>query len=332
MDPTRARRFFAARPQLTPTPLVSLPSLARDLGLEAVHVKDETHRFGLTSFKAVGVQYAIGTLVDAGRLRPGGTVTCATAGNHGRAVAHIARREHLSAVVFVPGHTSAAVVAAIEGEGATVIRTAGSYEDAVARMAASARARGWMVISDTSWPGGDDEIPQLIMEGYLQLFLELERGTGALPVPPFLVVQAGVGGLAAAAVAWAEQQPVPPRVIVAEPARAACVRAALEAGAPVRLEGPLETEMSGLRCAEVSRAAWPWLQRATGSVTVTDREASDAVRRLEHPAEGEPRILGGLSGACGVAALPYAARLAAPATSALAIVTEGRSTLSSEKH
>jgi diaminopropionate ammonia-lyase len=334
MDPLRVRRYFAARPDLAPTPLHSLPTLARELGLAEVLVKDETHRFGLNAFKIVGVQFAVATLLASGRLRRGSTVSCATAGNHGRAVAHVARFEGLRATVFVPGGTPAAAIDAIACEGAQVVTLDGSYEDAVARMAETARARGWSIVSDTSWPGGDDEVPLLIMEGYLRIFEELEQGSRPLfpPQAPrgsepagLVVVQAGVGGLAAAAIAWSATQPGRPRVVIAEPESAACVKAAIEAGRPIRIPGPLATVMAGLRCGEVSRAAWHWLSHADGCVTVSDTETVAAMARLANGKAGEPRITAGPSGACGVAALGRAANLvhAGPGTRALVIVTEG---------
>jgi diaminopropionate ammonia-lyase len=336
MDPSHVRRYFAARPDLAPTPLVALPSLARELGLAEVLVKDETHRFGLNAFKIVGVQYAVATLLASQNLRPGGTITCATAGNHGRAVAYVARHEGLKATVYVPKRTAAAAIDAIAAEGAEVVTCEGSYEDAVAQMADASRTRGWTVVSDTSWPGGDDTVPRLIMEGYLRIFDEL-RGTaqpffpaiaptvGGGRIAGLIVVQAGVGGLAAATIAWAAMQAGAPRVIVAEPESAACVQAAIKAGEPVRLGGPLETAMAGLRCAEVSRAAWPWVRQADGCVTVSDQETFAAMARLARGEAGEPSILSGPSGACGVAALPRAAVLsgAGDTTRALAIITEG---------
>ena len=41
------------------TPLVSLPNLAKQLGVGQIFVKDESTRFGLNAFKALGGSYAI---------------------------------------------------------------------------------------------------------------------------------------------------------------------------------------------------------------------------------------------------------------------------------
>ncbi|MEZ5285235.1 MAG: pyridoxal-phosphate dependent enzyme [Vicinamibacterales bacterium] len=84
--------FFAARPALMPTPLVSLPRLAARLGVGELLVKDETARFGLNAFKLLGARFAIEQLASAGRLPEETTLVCASEGNHGRAVAHTALR------------------------------------------------------------------------------------------------------------------------------------------------------------------------------------------------------------------------------------------------
>src|SRR5712691_11298099 len=74
-------RFFA---DYAPTPLLRLPALARHLGLRDLLVKDESQRLGLNAFKIMGVAYALSRL----DLAPDSRLVCASAGIHGRAVAH----------------------------------------------------------------------------------------------------------------------------------------------------------------------------------------------------------------------------------------------------
>ena len=97
-------------------------------------------------------------------IRPGATLACASEGNHGRAVARSARLEGCSAVVYVADSVARARVVAIELEGATVQRVAGTYDDAVRSMLSDAARERWTIISDTSW-AGYEEIPRLIMLG-----------------------------------------------------------------------------------------------------------------------------------------------------------------------
>ena len=70
--------------------------------------------------------------------------------------------------------------------------------EVLAAMAEAAARHGWTVISDTSWPGGDDRVPMAIMAGYTRLAAEAARQIASHP-PDIVLVQAGVGGLAGAA-------------------------------------------------------------------------------------------------------------------------------------
>jgi diaminopropionate ammonia-lyase len=298
----RVRAFFAGRPDLHPTPLRQLPDLASAIGIAELFLKDESNRFGLPAFKVVGVTYAIHRLFETGQLRAGAVVACATAGNHGRAVARVARDRGLRATVYVPAGTVRERIDAIASEGADVIVHDRGYDDAVATMAREAKRRGWTIVSDTSYPGSEsDDVPRLIMSGYTRLFDEAAAQWDAPPDAMF--VQAGVGGLLAAAASWASPRPHAPRptpsVVSCEPATAACVLAAARAGRPSTLEGPLDTVMAGLRCAEVSHAAWPIVAaRVRAFVTATDDETFEAMR-----AAARERIVSGPSGACGLACL-----------------------------
>lgn len=51
--------FHRSLPGYEPTRLVGLPSLAAELGVASVHVKEESARFGLPAFKMLGASYAI---------------------------------------------------------------------------------------------------------------------------------------------------------------------------------------------------------------------------------------------------------------------------------
>ncbi len=59
----RRRRYLSHRENHVATPLHSLAALAASLGVGALHVKDEGHRLGLGSFKALGGAYAVANLV-----------------------------------------------------------------------------------------------------------------------------------------------------------------------------------------------------------------------------------------------------------------------------
>jgi hypothetical protein len=104
-DLAMARRTIGTWAGYAPTPLLARPGLARALGLAALDIKDEGRRFGVGSFKALGPPYALERLAAAqGRV----TVTAATSGNHGRALAWGAARLGLRCVIHMPAHTSGA--------------------------------------------------------------------------------------------------------------------------------------------------------------------------------------------------------------------------------
>lgn len=330
--------FFAAHPSLRPTPLRSLFSLARSLGIGVLDVKDESQRFGLNAFKITGVSYALHRLNASGARH----IVCATAGNHGRAVARGARDRQLACTVFVPSlrtdspieaRTRAARIQGMQEDGAEVVDVEGSYEQAVDRASEFARTSGATVVSDTSWEGYET-IPRWIMAGYTRLFEE--ASTQWRHTPDVVVVQGGVGGLVCAAASWFAHRfgDRRPFIIAAEPDTAACLLSSAEAGRPVTIDSNLDTIMAGLRCAAPSPLAWPAIATHVDAfVTVQDAGVMQMLPMLRDQPDDE-RIDAGPSGACGLAALAaimhadeYAAvRRAAgmdPSTRVLAVVTEG---------
>lgn len=318
-----ARDEIARWPGYAPTPLLTLPGLASRLGVASIHYKDESGRFGLGSFKALGGAYAVyrqlaaavrdasGQMVDAAALAAGTyrdissriTVTCATDGNHGRAVAWGARTFGCRCVIFVHGTVSQGRVDAIARHGAQVIRDPGGYDDAVRRAASEAAANGWIVISDTSWEGYTD-IPRDVMHGYTVMAHEAIAQLAHDPAPSHVLVQGGVGGVAAAVLArlWWQWGPQRPSLIVVEPERAACLYESARAGARVALHGDLHTVMAGLECGETSLLAFALLARgADAFMTVGDEAALAMMRTLADGTGGDPPVVAGESAVAGLA-------------------------------
>lgn len=263
-----ARAFHAALAGYRPTPVRELPGIAAELGLGAVGLKDESDRLGLPAFKVLGASWAIERALGE---RPGvHTLVAASAGNHGRAVAHVAALRGLGCRVFLPARSVAARREAIAGEGAEVVVVDGTYEDAVAQAAAAGGQPGALEIADV----GDSGPASRVIDGYATLFAEAAaQGTFDL-----ILVPVGVGSLAAAAVRFGAAAGV--KVIGVEPATAACLTASLAAGEPTEVPTP-GTTMAGLDCAEVSTAAWPSLRDGIhGTVTVDDAETHAAMREL----------------------------------------------------
>ncbi|HET6551046.1 MAG TPA: pyridoxal-phosphate dependent enzyme [Solirubrobacter sp.] len=252
-----APRFHAGLPGYAPTPVRELRP--------GVWVKDESNRLGLPAFKVLGASWATERALREHDVH---TLVAASAGNHGRAVAHVAALRGLRCRVFLPARSLAARREAIAAEGAEVVVVDGTYEDAVARAAAEGREPGVFELADV----GSSPSAAWVIDGYATLFAELEGRWDVIVVP------VGVGSLAAAAARYGASAGA--TVIGAEPVVAACLTASLAAGEPVAVQTP-GTAMAGLDCAEVSPAAWPSLRAGIrGTVTVTDDEARAAMREL----------------------------------------------------
>ena len=294
-----ARHEIASWPGYAPTPLRSLPGLAREAGLGAVWYKDEAERFGLNSFKALGGAYAVRRLV--GDRGADITVCTATDGNHGRSVAWGARTCGCRAVIYIHATVSEGRKEAMEAFGAEVRRVAGNYDDSVRQAASDATANGWFVVSDTSYDGYL-EIPRDVMHGYAVM---AEEVIAQLPsAPSHVFVQGGVGGLAAAILApfWWRLGAARPRFVVVEPETAACLYASAEAGRPAVVPGDLDTVMAGLAAGEVSLLAWEILEAgADGFMTVNDESARVLMRRLAEGRDGDPPVVAGESAVAGLA-------------------------------
>lgn len=316
-------RFLSCRPGHRETPLHRLEGLAEALGVGSIHVKDEGHRLGLGSFKALGGSYAVirlaleaaskqlGRDVDISELQTPEvravsaelTFACATDGNHGRSVAQGASLIGAQAMIFVHAGVSQKRADAIARFGANVIRVDGNYDDSVAHASRVAEQHGWTVVSDTAWPGYE-RIPGLVMQGYVPLLREALRSIAEPPTHVF--IQAGVGGVAAAlaghlAVVFGPDRP---RFIVVEPARAACVLETARVDRIVRIVHSEETVMAMLECYEPSLVAWRILSRvADGFMTVNEEDAVCAMKQLGIPLNGDPAIIAGESGGVGLAGL-----------------------------
>ena len=315
------RIFHRMLPGYAPTPLIDAPAIASQLGVDRVWVKDESSRIGLPSYKILGASWATyATLVE----RTGATLgtdlhelaertataditglVAATDGNHGRAVARMARLLRLDAEIYVPDDMVAARIASIEGEGARVTVVAGTYDDAVRRSADAADERR-VVISDTSWEGYTD-VPRRVTDGYATIFAEIDAQLAEVQAKPvsLVAVQIGVGALATATVKHyrremdSEQAGVVPTILGVEPTRAACVLAAVGAGRVVELPGPHDSIMSGLNCGLASPTALPWLMTGINAfAAVTDDDARQAMRLL-----ADAGVESGESGAAGLAGL-----------------------------
>jgi diaminopropionate ammonia-lyase len=313
-------RFHRRLPGYEETPLVDAPRLADAIGVGKVFVKDESNRLGLPAFKILGASWAVyraleerlgdedfGNWEEIGELRAKLeplrplALVAATDGNHGRAVARVARLLGLGARIFVPRDMAPARRQAIGGEGAEVVVVNGTYDDAVERSAEEAGERG-LLISDTSWPGYE-HVPTWVIEGYSTMLWEIEDELGRRGErgPDLVVAQVGVGAFAAAVARHFRSSRVSPRpkLVAVEPAAADCLFESMEAGRLVSVPGPHDSIMAGLNCGRPSLVAWPSLSGSIDVLVAVDDEPVREAMRLA----AESGIVSGETGAAGLGGL-----------------------------
>jgi len=307
-------------PGYQPTPLHSLAALATDIGVDKIWYKDESQRFHLKSFKALGGAYAVARQLQSKVAEVTGTtpgindllakkfddivskivISCATDGNHGRSVSWGCQMFGCQCIIYIHRDVSLGRQQAMEAFGAEVIRITGNYDDSVKQADSEARANGRIIVSDTSYEGYM-EIPRDVALGYTVLLAEsIEQMQGDIPTHVF--IQGGVGGLASAVCAyfwelWGEQRP---RFIIVEPEQANCLQESARAGKPVIVEGDLDTLMAGLACGEVSALAWEILETGANDFMTINEEAVPATMKL---LARECNIEAGESAVAGLAAL-----------------------------
>lgn len=294
-DATAPLALMARCPRAQVTPLHRSEGLAKALGAGAVHVKDERGRMGLGSFKALGAAHVIASDAEAGKAR-GRTYVTASAGNHGLSVAAGAAAFGARAVIYIAETVPENFATRLRGLGAEVRREGAVYEESMAAAARAAEVEGLDLLSDSSWPGYSTR-PHRLMEGYLILMAEAVAQIPQAPTHIFL--QAGVGGLAAAAatharLVWGDA----PRIIVVEPEAAPALAASIKAGRPVVAQGPVSA-MGRLDCKEPSLIALKGLARdADDFMTITEAEGvAGAAFALEHGLASTPSGAAGLAGA-----------------------------------
>ena len=288
--------FHRSLPGYAPTPLVPLDALAAELGVAKVWLKDETQRIGLPSFKIMGASWAVAAAIarhltldslDLGSLRaslPGsGVQLCAaTDGNHGRAVARMARLLGVPCRIFVPAGLAEDRIASIASERAEVVRGTHTYDPTVMEAADWAASERALLIQDTSW-SGYEEVPRQIVLGYDTILREVDdelrlRGFGT---PTLVMAQAGVGSFASAVVAHYGSGDDRPQFVSIEPDSADCVAASIQEGLPTEAAGHLDSIMAGLNCGVVSELAWPILRDGLeAAVTIDDDGAREGMREL----------------------------------------------------
>ena len=297
LNSTLIQSFHKKLPGYKPTPLVALPALAEELGLKAVYVKDESNRLDLPAYKILGASYAIYSVIakraglssdsslqdiaDAAQ-KMDAHLFAATAGNHGRAVARMAKILGIRASIYVDDFADQPVKDNIASEGAQVTTVKGIYDDAV-RVAAKdcSQAPCGIHIQDVA-VDGSNAVCDWIIEGYSTLVNEVEQQLAESELKASLIsVPIGAGSLGHAVVAFCKSSDRGIKVLTTEPEKAACLNNNLKAGKHQTIT-TAKTIMDGMNCGTVSEISWPVLKEGVdASVTVSDKECHEGVQYLQ---------------------------------------------------
>ncbi|KAL4949122.1 hypothetical protein BDW69DRAFT_203046 [Aspergillus filifer] len=312
--PPGLHKFHISLPSYTRTPLTPLPSLAAELGIRSILLKDESNRLNLPAFKVLGASWgcyrAVASFLNLPETIPleelgrkaqerGVKLLAATKGNHGRAVAFMGRVLGISVDIYVSDSMDLPTRERIRSEGASVLVMSGEYDDAVREaLRISKSEEGALLIQDTALDGYE-EVPEWIVQGYGTMMGEIESQLGEMSLSAdVMVTPVGVGSLANTVATFCKSRERPISVVAVEPDTAACLQESLVRGELTTVETSY-TIMDGMNCGTVSTTAWTNLQRLVdASVTVSCYESHTALQYL-----GEQGITAGPCGAASLAAL-----------------------------
>ena len=284
----------------SPTPLVSLNKLSEILKLNKIFYKDESKRFHLKSFKALGGAYAVEKITKGNKKI---VVSTATAGNHGRSVAWGSKKLGLKCKIFISEYVSEFRAEVMRSFGAEVIRVKGNYDNSLKECIKQSKNNNWQIVQDVAWEGYK-LVPKLTMAGYSVMMKEISEQVNNQQIS-HIILQAGVGGMAAAMVAGiARYLNYVPKIIVVEPESAACVLESIKTGKIEKISIKKESLMGGMSCDEVSLVPWEILKNSISyCVTVSDDHISETVKSLANSKFSDEKIVGGECSTPGIISL-----------------------------
>ena len=282
------------------TPLLLLNKLSKELNLNQIYYKDESKRFDLKSFKALGGAYAVEKVTKGNKEI---TVSTATAGNHGRSVAWGAKRLGLKCKIFISEFVSDARGKAMESLGADVVKVKGNYENSLIECIKQSTENDWQIVQDVAWKDYM-VVPTLTMAGYSVMMKEIVDQINNESIT-HIFLQAGVGGMAGAMVAGvARYLKNIPKIIVVEPDSAACVMKSIESGKIEKVQIVRESLMGGMSCGEPSLVPWKILKKSVNNcISLPDDDIGKAMKMLANAGFGDDKIIAGENSAPGVISL-----------------------------
>jgi len=284
----------------SPTPLISLNKLSENLKLNKIFYKDESKRFNLKSFKALGGAYAVEKVTEGNKDT---VISTATAGNHGRSVAWGSKKLGLKCKIFISEYVSEFRAKVMRSFGAQVIRVKGNYDDSLKECIKQSKKNNWQIVQDVAW---EDYklVPTLTMAGYSVMMKEVSEQLKNQKIS-HLILQAGVGGMAAATIAGvARYLDHIPEIIVVEPENAACVLESIKVNKIKKISIQKESIMGGMSCDEVSLVPWEILKNSVSHcVSVSDNYIAKTIKHLANSDFSNEKIIGGECSTPGISSL-----------------------------
>jgi len=299
-DIDEAYKIISNWDNYSPTPLISLNKLSEKLKLNKILYKDESKRFHLKSFKALGGAYAIEKITNGNKDI---TVSTATAGNHGRSVAWGSKKLGLKCKIFISEYVSEFRAEVMRSFGADVIRVKGNYDNSLKECIKQSKQNNWQIVQDVAWENYK-LVPKLTMAGYSVMMKEISDQINNQLIS-HVILQAGVGGMAAAMVAGiARYLNHIPKIIIVEPESAACVLESIKTGKIEKITVEKESLMGGMSCDKVSLIPWQILKNSVNHcVTVSDDYISKTVKFLANSEFSKEKIIGGECSTPGIISL-----------------------------
>ena len=299
-DIDEAYSIISSWEHYSPTPLIELNKLSKELNLNKIFYKDESKRFNLKSFKALGGAYAVEKITKGNKDI---IVATATAGNHGRSVAWGAKRLGLKCKIFISEYVSDARGQAMAKLGADIIKVKGNYENSLIECIKQSTENNWQIVQDVAWENYKI-VPKYTMAGYAVMMKEIINQIDQNKIS-HIILQAGVGGMAAAMIAgiarYLENIPI---TLIVEPDSAACVMESIKSGKIEKIDIKRESLMGGMSCGEVSLVPWEILKNSVKfCISLPDDDIAKTMKFLGNCSFSEEKIIAGENSAPGVISL-----------------------------
>mgnify|MGYP001241568064 FL=1 len=284
----------------SPTPLIELNKLSKELNLNKIFYKDESKRFDLKSFKALGGAYAVEKVTKGNKDI---VVATATAGNHGRSVAWGAKRLGLKCKIFISEYVTDARGKVMSDLGADVIKVKGNYESSLIECIKQSTKNNWQIIQDVAWKEYIT-VPKYTMAGYAVMMKEIVDQLDHNKIS-HIILQAGVGGMAGAMIAGvARYLKNIPITVVVEPDSAACVLESIRTGKIEKIDIIRESLMGGMSCGEVSLVPWEILKNSVKyCISLPDDDIAKTMKLLGNANFSDEKVIAGENSTPGVISL-----------------------------